>query len=88
MRAVQEEVGNYTTKGRSLWPSDYMPDVIVRVMVAKVTDMDTARMNIITRFLYTIILKNAAGPLKKSPQGLQACARNVHQSAGTEWGDR
>jgi hypothetical protein len=86
LRAVQEAVVNYTTICRALWPSDYTPDVIMRVMVvnnwaAGAADTDTTRMNIIAKFFDTLMLENAAGALKKKAPADYRRAREIYTRA-------
>jgi hypothetical protein len=86
LMAVQEAVVNYSTICRALWPMDYTPDVVLRVMVANkwaasTGEPDATKMSIVAKFFDTLMLENAANALKKKAPADYRRAREIYARA-------
>lgn len=86
LRTAQEAVVNYGAISRALWPMDYTPDVVLRVMVtnnwaAGAGQSDAARMSIVAKFFDTLMLENAAGALKRKAPADYRRAKEIYARA-------
>ncbi len=83
LMATQEPIVNYCAICRALWPMDYTPDVVLRVMVtsnwaANTGEPDATKMSIVAKFFDTLMLENAAGALKKKAPADYRRAREIY----------
>jgi hypothetical protein len=71
VRRLQEAVANYACVMQVLWPLDYAPGVIIRVLVeAKWGDAlgdDKARSSVVKRFFGEVVRENCGRAVRRQP---------------------
>lgn len=96
LRALQEALLNHAAVSRSLWPMDFTPDVIGRILVVNnwggAAGSEAARTGLIATFFDWLMVENAASAAKGLPPADYRRAKEIWEraveSAGIGHGDR
>ena len=85
LRALQEAILNYAAVSQSLWPMDFTPAVISRVLVVNnwgaAAGPDTARSALVATFFDWLMVENAANAAKSRPPADYRRAKEIWERA-------
>ena len=90
LRALQEAILNFTAVSQSLWPMDFTPVIVSRVLVMNnwgaAAGPDTARAALVAKFFDWLMVDNAANAAKGKPPADYRRAKEIWERAAKSAG--